>query len=190
MSQDPVFQDLSRLDAQLVDPQLMNSYSYARNNPVILIDSQGAFIDIPLISNSPYFQDAANAAYAHSAGWRFALDNPIKTSLIVGVAAYPALVSGGGVVTSINLATYPGVGTAFIAKNVFAGLVYSTLAGSSAAAIPGYVDKFGRSDPSRPSSIILPAGSLALDVGFSAARGYPGAFYNCTSSVQSWPEEL
>jgi RHS repeat-associated protein len=41
LSQDPVFINLSKLDVQLVDPQSWNSYTYARNNSIILKDSGG-----------------------------------------------------------------------------------------------------------------------------------------------------
>ena len=43
LSQDPVFIDLSLLSVQLEDPQSWNSYSYARNNPLILTDPTGEF---------------------------------------------------------------------------------------------------------------------------------------------------
>jgi RHS repeat-associated protein len=47
MSQDPAFQNLSRLDTQLIDPQTWNSYSYARNTPLVLVDNGGEFAFIP-----------------------------------------------------------------------------------------------------------------------------------------------
>ena len=49
ISQDPVFQNMGvdhRTEFVLRDPQLANSYSYARNNPLILTDSNGEFIDV------------------------------------------------------------------------------------------------------------------------------------------------
>lgn len=41
ISQDPSFINLGHLEAQLRDPQLMNSYAYARNNPLRLSDPNG-----------------------------------------------------------------------------------------------------------------------------------------------------
>lgn len=43
MSQDPVFWNMSEIETQLADPQSWNSYSYARNNPLILTDPNGEF---------------------------------------------------------------------------------------------------------------------------------------------------
>lgn len=43
VSQDPVFWNMSEIETQLADPQSWNSYSYARNNPLILTDPTGEF---------------------------------------------------------------------------------------------------------------------------------------------------
>jgi hypothetical protein len=72
------------IQALLSDPQLLHAYSYARNNPLIFRDAQGEFIDVPRISNSLWFQDAATAAYNQGGVWRFAMDHPgITTSAIM-----------------------------------------------------------------------------------------------------------
>jgi RHS repeat-associated protein len=60
MSQDPVFlalgdprkmREIARreLMAILIDPQTLNSYAYARNNPLILVDKTGQIAFVPLI---------------------------------------------------------------------------------------------------------------------------------------------
>lgn len=44
MAQDPVFWEIGQTERGediLLDPQQMNSYSYARNNPIILTDPTG-----------------------------------------------------------------------------------------------------------------------------------------------------
>lgn len=43
VSQDPAFWSLAHADKQLVDPQSWNSYSYARNNPLLMKDPEGEF---------------------------------------------------------------------------------------------------------------------------------------------------
>ena len=51
LSQDIVYQNLGvdeRTKQVLLDPQLANSYSYARNNPLIMVDETGEFVDIVL----------------------------------------------------------------------------------------------------------------------------------------------
>ena len=59
MSQDPVFLGIGaggmdersrrQLNAILADPQILNAYSYAKNNPLILIDKSGELAVLPLI---------------------------------------------------------------------------------------------------------------------------------------------
>ena len=59
MSQDPVFlaigsgaqdeRSRQKLNILLTDPQVLNAYSYSRNNPVILIDKSGTIVVLPLI---------------------------------------------------------------------------------------------------------------------------------------------
>jgi hypothetical protein len=44
VSQDPIF--ITSPEQYLVDPQQANSYSYARNNPLILIDSTGEKVEL------------------------------------------------------------------------------------------------------------------------------------------------
>ncbi|MBI4086964.1 RHS repeat-associated core domain-containing protein [Candidatus Kaiserbacteria bacterium] len=86
-SQDPVFLNIGvdkRTIQVIRDPQLLNSYSYAGNNPLKNTDKTGELIDIPWISNSTWVQEAALAAYNHNATWKFAMDHPHITSVGVG----------------------------------------------------------------------------------------------------------
>jgi len=43
LSQDSAFQNLDRIGTQLTDPQSWNSYTYARNNPLVNVDVTGEF---------------------------------------------------------------------------------------------------------------------------------------------------
>jgi RHS repeat-associated protein len=118
---------LSKVDQNvlLADPQALNSYSYALNNPIRFKDKNGKFIDIPWISNSRWAQEGATAAYQQSSTWRFAMDHPNTTAAIVGISTLPALLSGGSAAAAFQMAAYPGVGATFAAQQAFAGTVYS-----------------------------------------------------------------
>ena len=185
LSQDPTYlavgnpaavKGLSKVDQNvlLTDPQALNSYSYALNNPIKLKDKNGKFIDIPWISNSQWAQESATAAYQQSSAWRFAMDRPNTTAAIVGISSLPALLSGGSAAAAFQMAAYPGVGATFAAQQAFAGTVYSALALDSTFEISGVVGQFGQLNTRQPTSIFGPAASMA-GVGISAWGGYPGA---------------
>jgi RHS repeat-associated protein len=187
LSQDPTFlalgnpaavNALSKVDQSILlsDPQALNSYSYALNNPIRFKDKDGKFIDVPWISNSPWVQDAATAAYQQSPTWRFAMDHPNTTAAIVAVGSYPALASGGSAIAAFQMAGAAGVGTTFMAQQAFAGVVYSALTIDSTMAIPGLVGQFGQINPRNPSSFGPAAWSLLTGPVAARVGGYPGAF--------------
>jgi RHS repeat-associated protein len=183
LSQDPIFLEIGgsqssdgrrQTQAILSDPQLLNSYSYARNNPIILTDKSGKFIDISWISNSQWAQESATAAYQQGGAWKFAFDHPNTTSAIVGISAIPGLVSGGSAIAAFQMAGSAGVGATFAAQQAFAGAVYSALSIQSTVGIPGVVNQFSQLNPNQPKSIFGPAASM-VGVGLSLWGGYPGA---------------
>ena len=182
LSQDPVFVNLGvdrRTMALLADPQLQNAYAYSRNNPLAYVDHGGEFIDIPWISNSPYFQDAANAAYQQSAAWRFSLDHPYAASALVGLGATAAAGSGVQAYAAFHAATYSGVGSTFVSKKLFAGSVYSLLTVSGLNSIPSSIGGFGQANLEDPSTYY----SLVLSVALNAASlngGHLGALSDIT----------
>ncbi len=79
------------------------------------IDESGEFINIPLISNSKWVQEAATAAYNQNTTWKYAMDNPGKTSLMVGVGGGLAAYGGGAVLTNLSTAYLQSAGTACLA---------------------------------------------------------------------------
>ena len=182
ISQDPVFVNLGvdrRTRALLADPQLQNAYAYSRNNPLIYVDQGGEFVDIPWISNSPYFQDAATAAYQQSAAWRFALDHPYAASALVGLGATAAAGSGVQAYAAFHAATYSGVGSAFIAEKLFAGSAYSLLTLSGLNSIRSSIRGFGQADLQNPSTYYSLVLSLALNAA-SLSGGHLGAISDTT----------
>ena len=126
ISQDPSFLALGdagrtqamigmSLEKVLMDPQLLNSYSYARNNPIMYTDSTGRFIDVPFISNSPWVQQGASALYDQNAVWQTAMDNPIAAGAVVGVGAGVAAYGAAAGLTAASVQYLGGAGTACIA---------------------------------------------------------------------------
>jgi len=74
LSQDPIYLSLGKLDIQLNDPQSWNSYSYARNNPIVYVDQSGEFIVLApmLIAAIPAIASVAS----------FAATQPVFTGMI------------------------------------------------------------------------------------------------------------
>jgi RHS repeat-associated protein len=107
-SQDPVFLSLGTGKlAILTNPQTLNSYSYADNNPLIQIDPTGQFsINVfGVLPNSVQVSigNWANKAYQNNSVARFAMDHPYTAGAIIGVAGGAAVVTGvvasGGAIT-------------------------------------------------------------------------------------------
>ena len=187
LSQDPIF--LANPKQQdLLNPQDLNSYSYAVDNPITKSDPAGLWYKEFVTGQQswPSFQlelgQAANQLAQSSPGWNFAFNHPITTGGIVAVGAIPALYSGGSAASAFEMATYPGVGGTFAAQQGFAGLVYSALTAQSTLAIPGLVSAFGQADPSKPFSYFPTAMTMSQHFGPSILggtfSGYPGAIYD------------
>lgn len=181
LSQDPVFWgDPKKQD--LMNPQSLNSYSYAVDNPISKSDPSGLWYQEFLTGHQswPSFYGeiggAANQLAQDSSGWNFALNHPYTTGAITAVGSIPALISGGSAISAFQMAAYPGVGGLFAAQQAFAGLVYSALTLDTTLGLAGTINNFAQSSPGTPTSIFKPAGSLALNVGPSVVGGYPGAF--------------
>jgi RHS repeat-associated protein len=81
----------------LADPQNLNAYAYARNNPLSYVDPTG---DWSFNLFSPSWQvrigNAAENAYNNNAVARYALDHPIMGGAAIGV--FGGLAVGGGVI--------------------------------------------------------------------------------------------
>jgi len=67
ISEDPSFLDLSAVSSDLKDPQRLNSYLYAQDNPINKVDTNGRRPEIPLVFGAAfgtaYLQEHANDFY-------------------------------------------------------------------------------------------------------------------------------
>jgi RHS repeat-associated protein len=122
VSQDPIFLVLGdagltqsmtgmTLEQVLMDPQLLNSYSYARNNPIRYTDPTGRFIDVPWISNSQRVQQGATTLYNQSPVWQTAMDHPVTVGAVVGVGVGVAAYGIAAGATAASLEYASGWGT-------------------------------------------------------------------------------
>lgn len=121
ISQDPAFIKLDRLKQQVKDPQSWNSYSYSRNNPVVLYDPNGEWFKEFLTGNQSYsdFREeigqAANVMYNESAAWKTAMDHPYASGLAVGVGSGVAAYGASAGLTTLSTQYLGGIGTGCMA---------------------------------------------------------------------------
>jgi len=185
LSQDPMFWQVGNAKvgrAMLNDPQSMNSYSYAGNNPIINKDPLGLWYKEFITGQQSWSSfsgevgEAANYLGQSSSGWNFAMNHPYTSGALVAVGTYPALVSGGAGAAALRMATWPGVSAPFAAQHGFAALVYGALTADTTLAVPGFVNTLSQFDPKNSSSVFSAAWSVSTGPAASAAGGYVGAF--------------
>jgi len=117
LSQDPVFWEIGQTrdgKAALLDPQLQNSYSYARNNPIINKDPEGRFIPQAIALGALYggITGFAGQVYAdYQAG-------SVSSIGIYSYAAFSGAVTGAG--TVVNPFIGAGLATSFSLGRSFA----------------------------------------------------------------------
>src|SRR5215472_4909664 len=181
LSEDPVFWGTpSKQDLQ--NPQDLNSYGYAADNPINRSDPSGLWYKEFLTGQQtwPSFQielgQAAGQLSQDSPGWNYAFSHPVMTGAMVSIAAYPAAAAGGEAAAAYTMATFPGVGGAFAAQQGFAGMVYTALTIDSTMSVPSFANQCGQLDSRKPSSGLSLGWSLLTGPGTAAVGSYPGAF--------------
>ncbi len=116
VSQDPMFINVG---FDLNDPQSMNAYAYARNNPLRYYDPNGKWFQDFLMGRQSWNSfsvevgDAANYLYDNSGTWQTAMDHPYATGAVVGVA--------GGLTAAVAAAAAPTVGTYLTSTEALTG---------------------------------------------------------------------
>jgi RHS repeat-associated protein len=132
MSQDPVFQtmgdesklkNLTNLELKklLADPQGLNSYSYARNNPLKIVDPDGQWFKEVLTGQQSWssFQlelgQAANQLSQDSAVWNAAISHPVAAGATIGVGSGLAAFGASAGLTALSTQYLGGLGTGCVA---------------------------------------------------------------------------
>jgi RHS repeat-associated protein len=175
------------LQTYLRDPQSLNSYSYAKGNPITLKDPQGLTSLMDLYqgraSLNDYYVDVGQGAMIlsqESPTWNYALQHPYRAGAVVGGLSVVGAESAVSATVALGAATYPGVGAAYAAQQTFAAAYYSALTLSSLGAIPGAINTAAALNFSQPSTALSSTFSLSLQIGPTLVGGYIGALSDIT----------
>jgi RHS repeat-associated protein len=94
------------MNSVLADPQSLNSYAYARNNPITKIDPNGRWYKELLTGNqswSSFMGEVGEATQYMGSGWQTAMDHPYAAGAAVGVAGGLAAYGAAAAITQINV---------------------------------------------------------------------------------------
>jgi RHS repeat-associated protein len=191
MSEDPMFLNIGADKnslALLHDPQMQNTYSYGRNNPIIQTDPTGLVSVNDVMMGRATWGDWTNEVGTgaqilsqESNAWNFAISHPWITGITaVGPLSGVAIASGGQAMGALGLASYPGVSASYATSHALVSLVYAALARESLYGIRDLVSRESRIDLRNPSSAFSTAASLTWQVGPTLVGEYPGAILDLT----------
>jgi RHS repeat-associated protein len=136
----------------VLDPQLLNRYAYARNNPVLLADPSGHFVIAPFLAAVIIGAVVGGVSAGIASNWN--LDQMWKGALVgaVGAAAgyglgpvvgkvlgdgVVAVIAGGAICGAATGATAGGLAAGLAGGNVLAGMGQGALYGAIGGAIGG-----------------------------------------------------
>jgi len=93
-----------KLQKYLENPQAFNSYSYAVNNPLVVVDANGEWIEYIIgQQNAVSLGNWGNNLYNNNSVARYAMDHPGQTGAVVGIlggaAVAGGVIAGGGSIT-------------------------------------------------------------------------------------------
>ncbi len=121
ISQDPVFWEIGQSKegmSALSDPQSMNSYSYAGNNPIKNSDPDGRWYKEVLTGQqswSSFSGEVGQATQYMGSGWQTAMDHPVAAGAAVGVGSGLAAYGAAAGLTALSTQYLGGAGTACVA---------------------------------------------------------------------------
>jgi RHS repeat-associated protein len=158
-------------ESYLSDPQQLNSYSYARSNPLKFSDPTGLWYkefvwdNIRTFGNGQSWSDfqielgqATRQLTQDSSVWNFAVNHPYTSGTAAGVFSASAAQAGLYGLVAIKSAVYPGVGLAYAATHIAEGAGYLYLAQGSLRNISDILTQlsnFNGNNPSLSSSASL-----------------------------------
>ena len=217
VSQDPVFRNMGvdgRTEFVLQNPQLLNSYSYARNNPLVLVDEDGELAHILIGIGAgflgQYIYDVSNNIA------RDGFSGSAFTSNLSSLATYAVRGAQGGIVAGTGglAAGYLGLGVVgqsvavgaasgltgvggdlVLGEEITAqGVVSDVLIGSlsygalsSTAKVPGRLPNFGTKaffSGRHTQQSFLNLGADALSTSLSLLYANPSAFGQANQGIQ------
>jgi RHS repeat-associated protein len=191
LSEDPVFLG-NPAQQDLQNPQDLNSYGYAADNPITRSDPTGLWYKELLTGQQSWssFQGEWNSAASQlsqqNPSWKFAMDHPVATG------AATALISGAAVISGVDAlvayktagtAWYSGAGSSYVGQQLFAGSVYTTLTAGTLNSISGTIQSMGQANFSDPSTFMSTGVSLSFNVGPTYIGGYTGSISDAAQFV-------
>ena len=206
ISQDPVYQSVgdSRLIKEktslelveyLKDPQALNSYSYVRNNPIRVVDKNGEWFQ-DVVTGKQSFGDfqievgqATQYMSDNSTSWDYAVSNPVKAGLAVGVtgaaASVPAVASVAGIATM-----EAGVGAAYVGKMAVGSALYGYVTKNTLDSLPVMVTGYSKFNTQDMSTWKSPVMNTGLMYGPNALGEHIGALYDIVDSLRNLVKDL
>jgi len=185
-----------KLSDVLKDPQSINSYSYARNNPITLSDPQGKWFSEFLTGQQSWSNFTGEVGQAtikmtqDNPNWNYAVSNPYTAGALIGVLVAPAAEAGVSAILAANAATTAGVGTAYIAKQATAAVFYSIVTAGGLQSIPETIGILGKQNTTNQNKYTSTIFNIGVQIGPTIAGGHIGAISDAMQFVQTIGKKL